>query len=63
MATSPDHPCRAALADVLALLDQHGQAGAACYVAMALDALDERAAEIDADAVSPLRVAAARRPD
>lgn len=63
MANSPDNPCRAALADVLALLDLHGQPGAACYVAMALDALDERAGEIDVDDASPSRVAAARRRD
>ncbi len=37
----PESPCRAALIDALELLDGHGQQGAACYVAMALDALQD----------------------
>ncbi len=37
----PENPCRAALLDALELLDGHGQFGAACYVAMALDALQD----------------------
>ncbi len=41
MASPTDHPCRAALTEALALLDRHGPQGAACYVAMALDCLDD----------------------
>jgi hypothetical protein len=41
MARQPDDPCRIALTDALALLDAHGCHGAACYVAMAIDSLDE----------------------
>jgi hypothetical protein len=41
MAQFIENPCRIALVDALALLDGQGQHGAACYVAMAIDCLDE----------------------
>jgi hypothetical protein len=41
MAQFIENPCRTALVDALALLDGQGQHGAACYVAMAIDCLDE----------------------
>ena len=36
-----DNPCRTALVDALALLDGQGEHGAACYVAMAIDCIDD----------------------
>ena len=60
MANSPDDPCRTALVDALALLDRHGHPGAACYVAMALDSLDESGGGIEADAPPALRIASRR---
>jgi hypothetical protein len=41
MTSCPENPCRAALLDALELLDGHGHHGAACYVAMAIDALQD----------------------
>jgi hypothetical protein len=41
MAKLLENPCRTALVDALAILDAHGQHGAACYVAMAIDCLNE----------------------
>jgi hypothetical protein len=48
MTSRSENPCRAALVDALTLLDEHGHDGAACYVAMALDALRDRYAGSDA---------------
>jgi hypothetical protein len=50
MAQRIENSCRTALVDALALLDGQGQHGAACYVAMAIDCLDEAA--LDAEAKS-----------
>ena len=56
MARQPDDPCRIALRDALALLDAHGCHGAACYVAMAIDSLDEgQVIAADIDGAAPIR--------